>query len=875
MSESFEKLGLFYLGRQVEANTRRVTDLPLLYEANDLLTHAAIIGMTGSGKTGLGIGLLEEAAIDGVPVLAIDPKGDLGNLLLTFPALTGDAFAPWVSADDARRAGVAEAELAAREAARWKKGLEDWGQDEARIARLRAAADFGLYTPGSSAGVPISILKSFAPPSAAILNDAELVGERVSTAATSLLMLAGIDGDPMRSREHVLVATLLQDAWRQGRTLDLPMLIAAVQNPGLSKVGVLDLESFYPSSDRFQLAMRLNHLVAAPDFAVWLQGEPLDIGRLLYTTAGKPRVSVVSIAHLDDRERMFFISLLLNELVGWVRGQRGTSSLRAIVYFDEVLGFLPPVANPPSKPPLMVLLKQARAFGVGLVLATQNPVDLDYKALSNTGTWFLGRLQTERDKGRLLDGLEGVAAGHLDRAEADAMLSSLEKRVFLLHNVHDERPVLFQTRWTMSYLRGPLGREEIARLAPRAPSESPVSGVPATPGATASPGALGAASATSNADRPAAPPAGFQGASTVEDPSIAGISSALPGTPSTPGTPGTPSTPGAPGTPGTLSTAGTPSTSSTSSTRSTAGTPPILDPSIPQYFAHGEGSTYRPALLGAGRIGYSDAKLGVDEVRDVAVITPIADGAVPVDWEHAEPAPFSVRELSREAAPLPFAPLPAAAAQPKKFAQWQKDFAKWAAQSQSLELLRSDRARLTSHSDESEGDFRVRVQAALREARDAAVEKTRRKFASKLAAAEDRLRRAEAAVQREEQQASESKMQAGVSLAATIAGALLGRRAVSVSTLGRATTAARGMGRIGREAQDVDRAKGNVTALREARDLLATDIERELQHVAASFDAAGEEFSRVLLKPKRGAVSVQVVALVWIPHPAHSTSRGS
>ncbi len=792
MSEQFEKLGLFYLGRRVDPESRRVTDAPLLYEANDLVTHAAIIGMTGSGKTGLGVALLEEAALDAVPVLAIDPKGDLGNLLLTFPELSASALGPWVSPEDARAKGMAESDWAAREAARWKQGLAEWGQSEERIARLRAAADFAIYTPGSTAGVPISILKSFAPPPPGVLENSELFGERVSTATTSLLTLAGVDADPMRSREHVLVSALLQDAWRQGRTLDLPALIAAVQKPPLSKIGVMDLESFFPGVDRFELAMRLNHLVAAPEFSGWLQGDALDIGALLYSANGKPRVAVVSIAHLDDRERMFFVSLLLNELVGWMRVQRGTSSLRAIIYFDEIFGFLPPVANPPSKPPLLTLLKQARAFGVGLVVATQNPVDLDYKALANTGTWFLGRLQTERDKDRLLDGLEGVTATALDRATVDGLLSSLEKRVFLLHNVHDEAPTLFQTRWTMAYLRGPLGREEIARL--------------------------------TEATKAAATPA-------YRTPRLADARSGQ----------GPPAAPSAP-------------------------TAPVLDPAIKQFFAPGEGTVYQPSLLGAVRVAYTDSRLEIDEVRDVVLTTPIGDGPVPVDWEHAEPAPISLQDLnSQPDRALPFAHLPSAATEKKRYAQWEKDLARWASQSQTVELLRSGRAKLTSRPDEDERSFRIRVQSALREARDEAVGKTRQKYASKLATAEDKLRRAEAAVQREHQQATESKLQAGVSIAATIAGALLGRKAVSAGTLGRATTAARGMGRIGREAEDVARAEANVTALRGARDALASNLEREMQQVAASFDTSNEPLERVLLKPKRGSVAVQLVALLWSP----------
>jgi hypothetical protein len=809
MSDSLEKLGLFYLGRRVDPDTRKVTDAPVLYESKDLVTHAAIIGMTGSGKTGLGIGIIEEAAIDGIPVLAIDPKGDLGNLLLTFPDLSEDAFAPWVNPDDARAQGLAAIELAAKEALRWQDGLAGSGQSGDRIARLRAAADFAIYTPGSKAGTGLSIMKSFAPPTDAVLEDDELVGERVSTAATTLLTLAGIEADPLRSREHVLIATLLGDAWRNRRTLDLPALVAAIQSPPFSKVGVLDLESFYPAAGRFELAMRLNHLLASPDFAAWLEGEPLDVGALLHSPQGKPRVSIVSIAHLDDRERTFFVSLLLNELVGWVRSQRGTSSLRALIYFDEVVGFLPPIANPPSKPPLLALLKQARAFGVGLVLATQNPVDLDYKALSNAGTWFLGRLQTQRDKDRLLDGLEGVSAGALDRAQADAMLSSLAKRVFLLHNVHDGEPVLFQTRWTMSYLRGPLTRQELSRLSPRAARRASAPRV-----ALASP-------KPPESERGEGGPAASASARGEVRASYGGTS---------------------------------------------PGHRPVLDPAIPQYYAPGTGTSYVPALLGAVRVAYSDTKLGVDAVRDVVVTTPLREGVVTVDWELAEPASFTLHDLSEQPREqLPYAALPSAATDRKKVALWTRELARWAARSQSVDLLRSARAKLTSRPDESEREFRIRVQESAREARDAAIEKTRQKYASRLATAEDRIRRAETAVQREQEQAAESKMQTGVSIAATIAGALLGRRAVSASTLGRATTAARGMGRVGREAQDVARAEANVAALRTARDTLAADLQRELQQVAARFDASGETFERVLLKPKRGAVSVQTAGIVWIP----------
>ncbi len=465
--QDFEKLGLFYLGRRYDMAAGRPLDEAVLYDSRDLVTHAVCVGMTGSGKTGLCLSLIEEAAIDGVPVIAIDPKGDLGNLLLTFPQLSAGEFRPWIDEDEARRKGQTADAFAAAEAERWRAGLAEWGEDGARIERLKSAAEFAIYTPGSRAGVPVSILSSFAAPPAAARADGEAMAERAASTATSVLSLAGLDAPP-RSREHTLVTSLFGAAWAEGRDLDLATLIQQVQTPPFTKVGVVDLDAFFPAKERFELAMRINGLLAAPGFAQWMEGEPLDPASLLYTPKGKPRVAVFSIAHLGDAERMFFVSLLLNQIVAWMRGQTGTTSLRAVIYMDEILGYFPPVANPPSKAPLMTLLKQGRAFGLGVVLATQNPVDLDYKGLANTGTWFLGRLQTERDKARMLDGLEGAAAGSMDRAETDRLLSALDKRVFLLHNVHDKAPMVFQTRWTLSYLRGPLSRDQIRALTPEA-----------------------------------------------------------------------------------------------------------------------------------------------------------------------------------------------------------------------------------------------------------------------------------------------------------------------------------------------------------------------------------------------------------------------
>jgi hypothetical protein len=481
--KDYEKLGTFYIGKRYDLATRTRHDELILYDSKDLTTHAVIIGMTGSGKTGLGIGIIEEALIDNIPVIAIDPKGDLPNLLLTFPGLNTEDFRPWVNEQEAVKKGLTADQFAAEQAKLWKKGLAGWNQEPERISRLKSAADFAVYTPGSSAGLPVNILRSFSPPPLTIQQEPDLLNERIQTTTTGLLALLGIEADPITSREHILIANIIKSTWDNGRGLDLAGLIRSIQTPPFERIGILDLESFYPSKDRFSLAMRLNNLLATPGFEAWLEGEPLDVGRLFHTPKGKPRVSIFTISHLSDQERMFFVSMLLNEIVGWMRIQAGTTSLRAILYMDEIFGYFPPVQNPPSKTPLLTLLKQARAFGLGVVLSTQNPVDLDYKGLSNTGTWFIGRLQTERDKERVLAGLEGVAAGvGFDRGRMEEILAGLGQRVFLLHNVHETEPVIFETRWVLSYLPGPMSREQIKKLvADRKIDAAGADAVPVTP----------------------------------------------------------------------------------------------------------------------------------------------------------------------------------------------------------------------------------------------------------------------------------------------------------------------------------------------------------------------------------------------------------
>ncbi|MGH7166647.1 MAG: ATP-binding protein [Nitrospiraceae bacterium] len=808
-TKDFEKLGVFYLGRPYDLARKKAKPGWLLYDSKDLVTHAVCVGMTGSGKTGLCIGLLEEAAIDGIPAIVIDPKGDLGNLLLTFPKLRGEDFALWINEDDARKKGLAPAEYATQQAELWKNGLAEWGQDGARIARLREAADFVIYTPGSSAGLPVSILTSFAAPAGPVRDDAELLRERVSTTTTSLLSLLGVEADPIQSREHILVATILDSFWNQGKDLDLAALIQQIQSPPVAKVGVLDIDSFFPAKDRFALAMKLNNLLAAPGFSAWMEGEALDLDRLLHTHDGKPRIAIFSIAHLNDAERMFFVSLLLNQTLGWIRAQSGTTSLRALLYMDEIFGYFPPVATPPSKAPLLTILKQARAFGVGVVLATQNPVDLDYKGLANTGTWFIGRLQTERDKARVLEGLEGASAGtgkKFDRQKMEQLLAGLGSRIFLMNNVHEDAPVTFETRWTLSYLRGPLTRTQIKTLMSqvreaRAPHPSPLP-LEGRGKGEGSPRRADASPIRHHASRPMLPPDVPQ--------QFVPVRGKQPG-------------------------------------RATL--------------------VYQPMVLGSAQIRLSDAKKGIDVMQNVTVLAPMTGEAVPVDWDQATEASLALSDLERVPAEwAQFAELPAAAGKAKSYEAWSKDFAGWLYRNQKVELVKSPSLKQVSRPGESEREFRIRLQHGGREQRDQAVERLRQKYAAKFAALQERKRRAEQAVERETEQAKQSGIQTAISVGATLLDAFIGRKTIKASTIGRATTAIRGAGRAIKDTKDVGLAKESVAAIdRQIADLEA-QLKAETEALTAAGDPLTERLETVALKPTKANISVKLVALAWTPH---------
>jgi hypothetical protein len=812
--QDFEKLGVFYLGRGYDIAARKTRSELLLYDAKDLTTHAVCVGMTGSGKTGLCLALLEEAAIDGIPALVIDPKGDLSNLLLTFPELRPEDFRPWVDAAEATRRGTTVEQLAEQTAKEWREGLEEWGQQPDRIARFRDAADTAIYTPGSAAGLPLTVLRSFGAPAPEILKDGDALRERTSAAVSGLCALLGIDADPLRSREHILLSNLVDRAWREGRDLDLAGLIRDIQSPPFDKIGVMDLESIFPAKDRFGLSMSLNNLLASPGFSAWMEGDPLDIQRLLYTREGKPRLSILSIAHLSEAERMFFVTILLNEVVAWMRSQQGTSSLRALLYMDEVFGYFPPSANPPAKTPMLTLLKQARAYGLGVVLATQNPVDLDYKGLSNAGTWFIGRLQTERDKARVLDGLEGAstaAGAQFDRQMMDKILSGLGKRVFLMNNVHENQPVVFQSRWALSYLRGPLSREQIQTLmAPRKSAAKPQASA-AAPTTAATPVAQNVAPA------PAAKPA-----AAAQD----------------------------------------------------AARRPVLPPEIPEFFLPqrkglpaGATLCYRPTLVGTARVHFAQTKSNVDVWENVALTALVGEALSASIWDDAEAATDEAPELEKApaAGEARFAPLPSELTRPKKFAELTAVLKDQLYRTRTFEIWKCPSLKQVSRPGESEGDFRVRLSHAARQDRDEQIEKLKAKYTPKLALVQERIRKAQQKVEKEQAQASQQTLQTALNFGSSLLGALFSRKIASAANVSRAASAARAAGRIGREKQDVTLAQDNVQQYQDQLAELDAQFKAETAELDDSVNADKLELEDIVIKPKKSDINVTLVALAWTP----------
>ncbi|HNS52356.1 MAG TPA: DUF87 domain-containing protein [Anaerolineae bacterium] len=819
-----EKLADFYLGQEYDLKERKALDQPVTYDARDLTTHGVIVGMTGSGKTGLGVIVLEEAALDGIPAIVIDPKGDMTNLLLTFPGFEPAEFQQWVNEDDARRKGMDPAAFAAAQAASWQKGLEATGQSGERIRALKAAADFVIYTPGSSAGRPVSILDSFRAPDLSWDDDSEALRDKISGVVSALLALVKIEADPMRSREHILLSNIFETAWRSGEDIALDKIIAYIQNPPFAKLGVMPVDTFYPEKERLGLAMLLNGLMASPSFAAWTQGDPLDVSALLRTEAGKPKVSVVYIAHLSDEERQFFVTLLLEQVISWMRAQSGTTSLRALLYMDEVFGYLPPTSNPPSKQPMLTLLKQARAFGLGLVLATQNPVDLDYKALTNAGTWFIGRMQADRDKQRLLDGLEGVqtGSGTFTRSDFDRLISSLQSRVFILHSVHADRPAIMTTRWAMSYLRGPLTLAQVRQLSaqqPRPAAVAPSASVPAK--------AVG---------RPAPPLGG-------------GVS--LPAT--APGGSGYSSVP--PQLPSEVEQVYLPVqvefesavASWTQAKGVSARTREPLQGSL----------VYTPGLVGLATVYFSHAVSRQNWQEEAAYLLP-AEGD-DVDWSTGR-VTLEARHLGRS--PMQgalFADLPRDLGTAKKLAALQQRFEDYLFTMTST-LSYNPNLKLYSQPGETDEAFRRRCRQAAEKERDAELAKLVAGTKKKLEVLETKLEREERELAMDKDKLSGRKGEELLSGAETLIGLFAGRKKSSA------------LSSASRRRRMTKEAKAAVQESEEAiKDLEAqiAELEEQAKQEEASLTAKWQELMNQLqeiqVRPRRSDVRLDRFALAWIP----------
>ncbi len=836
MSESSER-GKLYLGREYDLKKGEVTETPVLYNARHLTTHGVILGMTGSGKTGAGIVLLEEALLQGIPILALDPKGYIANLLLTFPDLRAEDFAPWVDAEGAQRRGVSVEEYAADEARKWQEGLAGWGITGDRIARLRQAAEFTIFTPGSKAGQPVDVLHSLDAPDgstelAEVLDweeHEEALRERIGGLVSALLGLVGVEADPLQSPEHVLLARIVEHVWRAGETLDLPKLIRLLQKPPFQQVGVFELETFFPEKDRFGLARTLNNLIAAPGFEIWQEGASLDVDGLLYADQGRfedgrPRASVFYLAHLDDAQRLFFITLFLEAVRDWLRTQSGTSNLRALIYFDEVFGYFPPYPkNPPTKTPLMALIKQGRAGGLGVVLSTQNPADLDYKGLTNAGTWMVGALRAERDKARVLEGLEGAiaeAGAKTDRRTLDEALGALKPRVFLLHDIREGAPIFFHTRWAMSYLAGPLTRKQLRELAELAPQPS----LPA-----------------SGEEAPVAAPVPVTAAAPVAARPEKSVPSGL------------------------------------------TETPPALPPDVPQVFlpptttfewalrtyeeqagrsvlAQERRLTYAPHLLALGAVRLLDQKRGVNHREAVARLVQLVEGDVGVDWEEGEAAVGSDDLLSKPMGEGLYAPVPSALARARDLKQMGKEFSDYLYYNVSVPILYNPALDLYGEVGESRRDFRMRCGEEAQERRDAELKKAREAVDKKVSTLKGQMRREQRELKTDEADLAARKRDEVLGIGESAFNLLAGRRASSaLSKASRKRTMTR------RAKADVEESIEALEDLEQQLQALEADWEEQAAEIKDAWADKLEEIEEFEVKPRRTDVAVEFCGLAWVP----------
>ena len=794
--------GSFALGKVIDPATGKPGAEDLVVGSSDLTTHGVIVGMTGSGKTGLAIVLLEEALLAGIPALIIDPKGDMGNLALTFPDLAPASFQPWVNASDAQAAGITVEQLAEKTATTWREGLAAQGTGGEQIQKLRDAADVTIYTPGSSAGVPLNVLGSLRAPALSWDAEAETLRDEIEGTVTSLLGLVGITADPLSSREHVLLSNLIENAWRAGRDLDLGTLIGEIQTPPLRKLGVFEIDAFFPPKDRTELALKLNALIASPAFAAWGEGAALDPQALLFTPEGKPRAAIVYTAHLSDEERMFVTTLVFAKLVTWMRGQSGTSDLRALAYMDEVAGYVPPTAAPPAKKPILTILKQGRAFGLGLVLSTQNPVDLDYKAMSNAGTWLVGRLQTENDKARVLEGLRS-AAGGADIAALDSSIGALQKRQFMLVSAKDSRPRVFSTRWAMSYLRGPLTKEQVQQLTSTAPRPA------------------GAASVVESASAPGTAPAAPLAA---DETSVAPAAAA-------------------------------------------GATVSYLDPGAPWAAQVGAtaGITRLHAFV-ATRVAlhYDDTAAGIDEQQEFEALYGPLDAGLDLDAETV--VDFDDRDFRSDAPAGATYVLPAAPIGEAKFlAQAGKDVQARLVANRALEIFRNRQLKLASRPGETAEAFLVRCDEAGQAKADEEVVKLTKRLEAKKDRLQNALELAQRRVEELDTQTKSRQANELISGAGAVLGAIFGgkRSARSITNAVGSVASKHGQTATASERRSTAEAKEQQT--RDDLAELEQEIIDEVTASNDKWAAVAQEIETVSIRLEATDVRVTDVSLVWVP----------
>ena len=856
----------FYLGRQVDPTTMQMTDDVVYYDSRDLTTHAVVVGMTGSGKTGLCITLLEEAILDNIPAIVIDPKGDITNLLLTFPNLQPLDFESWVNPDDARRAGMDVPTFAKEIADKWRDGLQDWGIVPDRLKWLQYAARYSIYTPGSDAGLPISILASLRAPQDGWQGNGEAHRERISGIVTALLALAGIDAEPVKDAEHVLLSNIFEHNWKQGRDVNLADIVLQVQQPPFETLGVLPVDQYISEKKRYQLAMTLNNIIAAPSFQSWIHGEPLNIQNMLYQANGRPKVSVFYTAHLNETERMFITTLILESMLSWMRTQSGTTSLRALLYIDEIYGYFPPYPkNPPTKEPLLRLIKQARAFGVGMILATQNPGDLDYKSLSNAGTWFIGRLQAENDRRRIMAGLEEMAdaSEELDLDDMAQIVSGIKPRTFLMRNVHNAgKPLVLHSRWAMNYLAGPLTRTQITQLMATQRQElmARLAQQPVHPQQPLQPA------------MPPLPP-GFDQSVKGQDP-----------TPPTPPT-APPATPvSEPAQPQFIAQAQTTSLPQPSLPPGLTDTLPPVKSSIQQFYLpnnitaqHALGHwerhnntqagrvqhmlAYQPILFAQASVRYQKKTAQIYTTRQYAFHVPNLALSGLVHWDEHQAAVVESRELTSQAAHgALFGVLPSGFSDEKRLKALKGELTDMLYNTARLVIPHNPKFKMYGNPDEDISQFRAELVQRAREARDIEVDKLSERYNKKLDTIEDRIRRKEHELDAEQAEIRDRRREQLYTTGEAALSLFRGRTNYTLSRMSRAS-------RYKRQAEADIRESRSV--LRDLDDQMAgiqTEYERKLHEVNDEWARIANNVQEHVITPYKKDIHIELFGLGWLPY---------